>query len=191
MPSRFRLVSVLCLAVFVFSARPLQAQVEGLYDNKAAGVSFVAPPGWKVTETSPQECLFAVEAVKDRDCRFQICISAPRPDMLLTRNAFVSCENLKAYISNSLKGINPVCQRGRAGNLYAFDTVYERRIQTPDGVRVQLVNHLFAPAKGRLVQVMAYTLGDTEAEARQRYLENRRAFDRLTGGVRFKTPSFP
>ncbi|GAB6036566.1 hypothetical protein JCM15519_11250 [Fundidesulfovibrio butyratiphilus] len=191
MLSRLFLAPFLLLAVFFFCVQPLKAQVEGLYDNKAAGVSFVAPPGWKVAETTSRECLFAVEAVKDRDCRFQICISPPRADMLLTRNAFVSCENLKSYITSQLKGVNPVCQRGRAGNLYAFDTVYERRIQTPDGIRVQLVNHLFAPAKGRLVQVMAYTLGDTEAEARRRYLENRRALDRLVSGVRFKSQPFP
>jgi len=191
MPVRSVLVLALCLYALALSARPLGAQVAGLYENKAAGVSFVAPPGWTVTETSPQECLFAVEAVKDRDCRFQVCISPPRADMLLTRNAFVSCENLKTYITTSLKGLHPVCQRGRAGNLYAFDTVYERRIQTPEGVRVQFVNHLFAPARGRLVQVMAYTLGDTEADARQRYLENRRELDRMIGGVRFKERAVP
>ncbi|WP_243367727.1 hypothetical protein [Fundidesulfovibrio soli] len=146
------------------------------YESKAEGLRFQPAPGWSVSEKEIEGCRFAVEASSGQNVRFQICVSPPRQEMLLTQNAFVACENVKQYIQEALKGLGPTCGPGKVGNNRAYDTLYYRLVADGGGkVRVQFVNQLFAPLPGRLVQVLAYTLGDDEKAARELFEANRDA----------------
>lgn len=156
------------------------------YENAKYGIRISPLPGWAVAEQQSPDCLLSVEVVKSPDCRLVVCVSPPRPEILITQNTFVACENIKLYITEKLKGINPECGAGKAGDSFAFDTLYTRRIQSGKAVRVQLVNHLFVPAAGKLVQVMAFTLGDTEAQARKAFEDNKDALFRMMGNMRIR-----
>ena len=156
------------------------------YESARAGVRFLAAPGWTVTEKTEEGCSFSVEAVKGPDLKFLICVSPPRPDILFTHNAFVSCENITQYIREALKGLHPACRQGGAGPHTGYDTLYARLIRADSRVRVQFVNHVFYPVKGRLVQVMAIALADDDKSAQALYEENSRAFDSMMGSVRLR-----
>jgi len=157
------------------------------YENKAQGLRFQPAPGWTVAETGIEGCRFAVEATGEPDVRFQICVSAPRKEILLAQNAFVACENVKQYIQEALKGIRPTCGPGKVGDYYAYDTLYYRLLGTEGGkVRVQFVNQAFAPLPGRLVQVLAYTLGDDEKKARELFEANRDMLFAMMASVRLR-----
>jgi hypothetical protein len=157
-----------------------------LYENTQAGVRFNPSPGWDVAEKAEAGCLFAVEATKGPDLRFLICLSAPRPEILFTQNTFVSCENVKEYIQQSLKGIRPTCGGGGSGGHFGYDTLYARLLQSGDKTRVQFVNHLFMPIKGKLVQVMAYTIGDDDKAAHALFDRNRPALFDMMSSVRVR-----
>lgn len=154
------------------------------YENAQAGFRFNPSQGWDVKEREEPGCLHAVEASKGPDLRFVICVSAPRTDILLTRNAFVSCENIKQYIESDLKGIKPVCSRGGTTTLSGYDTLYARLLKSGDRVRVQFVNHLFIPASGRLIQVMSMAVADDDKAARELFDANRHSFFAMMGSVR-------
>lgn len=157
------------------------------YENVQAGIRFHPAKDFAVRESVEEGCLFAVEASKGTDVRFRICVSPPRPEILLTENAFVACENVKLYIEQSLRGIRPTCSLGRAGDLHAFDALYARRLKAERGkVRVQFVNHLFIPAKGKLVQVTASAVGDDDKEAQALFEQNRSALFAMMGSVRIR-----
>ncbi|WP_243360802.1 hypothetical protein [Fundidesulfovibrio terrae] len=181
--------SVLFLLAFVAwisagcSQEPPQPRV---YENAEAGVRFYPSRGWDVAEKTEEGCLFAVEATNGPDLRFLICVSPPRPEILFTQNTFVSCENVKQYIAEALKGIRPTCSRGGAGGSFGYDTLYARRLQAGSRVRVQFVNHLFIPLRGRLVQVMAYAIGDDDKAAHELFDANRNAFFNMMGSVRLR-----
>ena len=85
-----------------------------------------------------------------------------------------------------MKGVQPICRRGGAGQVFGYDTLYARLLQSEGKVRVQFVNHLFMPVKGRLVQVMAYSLGDDDKAAQALFDENRSAFFAMMGSVRLR-----
>ncbi len=175
---------VLALALAACSPEPPPAFTG--YENTAWGVRFSPAKGWTVAETAVDGCLFAVEASSGPDARFQICVSAPRPEILLTQNTFVSCENVKQYVREALKGVNPLCTPGKVWGEFAYDTLYVRLLQSGDRVRVQCVNHLFVPLPGRLVQVIAYTLGDDEKAARDAFEANRVALMRMISSTRLR-----
>lgn len=98
------------------------------YESKAEGLRFQPAPGWSVSEKEIEGCRFAVEAASGQNVRFQICVSPPRQEMLLTQNAFVACENVKQYIQEALKGLGPTCGPGKVGNTRAYDTLYYRLV---------------------------------------------------------------
>ena len=156
------------------------------YENAAAGIRFTPASGWEVAEMSVEGCVFAVEASKGPGLRFLICVSPPRPEILFTQNVFVSCENVKQYIQEALKGIRPICNRGGAANVSGYDTLYARFLHSGSKVRVQFVNHLFLPVKGKLVQVMAYAVGDDDKAAHELFDQNRSAFFNMMGSVRIR-----
>lgn len=157
------------------------------WENVQAGIRFYAAVGFEVRETTEESCQFAVEASKGADLRFRICVSPPRPEILLTQNDFVACENVKLYIEQALKGIRPTCNPGKAGDLFAYDTLYARRLKDEHGkVRVQFVNHLFVPAKGKLVQVTASAIGDDDKHAQALFEQNRGALFAMMSSVRIR-----
>jgi hypothetical protein len=160
--------------------------VPTLYENKQVGLRFNPSPGWDVAEKTEAGCAFAVEATKGQDLHFLICISPPRPEILFTENTFVSCENVKEYIRQALKGVRPTCDPGGAGGHFGYDTLYARLLQSGDRARVQFVNHLFMPVKGRLVQVMAYSIGDDDKKAHALFDKNRPALFDMMGSVRVR-----
>jgi hypothetical protein len=157
-----------------------------IYEDPKTGVRFFPASGWVVTEVTEPGALFAVEATKGPNLRFLISVSPPRQDILFTQNTFVSCENVKQYIQESLKGVQPICRRGGTGQVFGYDTLYARLLQSEGKVRVQFVNHLFMPVKGMLVQVMAYSIGDDDKAAQALFAENRSAFFAMMGSVRLR-----
>lgn len=170
-----------CLALWSCSPEPPPYRT---YENAQAGIRFNPSHGWNVEEKTEPGCLFAVEASRGPDLRFVICISAPRQDILFTRNAFVSCENVKEYIENELKGLKPLCSRGGTTTLMGYDTLYARLLKSGDKVRVQFVNHLFIPAGGRLIQVMSMAVGDDDKTAKELFEANRHSFFAMMASVR-------
>ncbi|GFK92733.1 hypothetical protein NNJEOMEG_00560 [Fundidesulfovibrio magnetotacticus] len=177
-----------CLAACLLLAACAQEPPERRsYRNDAVGLRFHPAKGWTVAETTEDGCTFAVEASNGPDLRFVICLSPPRTDILLTQNAFVSCENVKQYVAESLKGIKPTCMRGGAGDHFGYDTLYARLLRGGDGkVRVQFVNHVFAPVKGRLLQVMAYAVADDDKQAHALFDANRAALFAMMQSVRLR-----
>lgn len=151
-----------------------------------AGLRFNAAPGWTVSEKSEDGCTFAVEASKGPDLRLLICLSPPRQDILFTQNTFVSCENVKQYIQERLKGLRPACRGGGSGDLFGYDALYVRLLRSEGKVRVQFVNHVFYPVKGRLMQVMAMTVADDDQAAKALYEEHAQAFTSMMGSVRLR-----
>ena len=175
---------VFLLAALLACCPPtVRAQDLTPYDNPARNFRIVPQRGWTLTETAMPGCTLGLEITKTPDCVLRICLSPPRQDILFSANAYVACENVKLYIADQLRGIAPTCFKGRVGAFAAYDTLYLRRVQAGDRVRVQLVNHLFAPLPGRLMQVMAYSLGDTEDEARAVFEANRPEIERMVGSV--------
>lgn len=154
------------------------------YRDPKSGISFNPAPGWTVAEKKEEGCDFAVEAAKGPDLRFLICLSRPRPDILFTQNAYVSCENIKQYIQESLKGVRPTCSKGGSATLFGYDALYARLLHSEGKLRVQFVDHLFVPSKGRLVQVMAYSVGDDDNAAHELFDDNRMAFFTMMSSVR-------
>jgi hypothetical protein len=61
--------------------------------------------------------------------------------------------------------------------------MYFRLIQGQDRVRVQFVDHEFVPMAGRLVQVMAYSLGDSEGQARQAFETHKEELLRMMASI--------
>jgi len=51
-------------------------------------------------------------------------------------------------------------------------------------VRVQFVDHQFIPVRGRLVQVMAYAVGDDDAQARALFERHGAEFAAMMQSVR-------
>ena len=178
-----RLTLIMAAACLLAAVCQAQAQDLTAYDNAAFNFRFTPQRGWVLTESSSPDCRLTLEAAKTPDCRLRICISQPRPDILLTQNAYVACENIKLYIKDQLKGLNPACFTGRIGERLAYDAMYLRRVQDGDKVRMQLVNHLFVPLPGRLVQVMAYSLGDTEDEARAVFEAHQGEISRMMASI--------
>ncbi len=184
MPKLFAFL-LLCLAALTLGCTQ-EPPKPTYYENAKYGIRISPLTGWTVAEQQSPDCLLSVEVVKSPDCRLVVCVSPPRPEILLTQNTFVACENIKLYIEEKLKGIHPECGEGKAGDSFAFDTLYSRRIQSGQAVRIQFVNHLFVPAKGKLVQVMAFTLGDTEEKARKTFEDNKDALFRMMGNMRIR-----
>ena len=184
MPKPFAFL-LFCLAALTLSCTQEQPKPTH-YENAQYGIRISPLTGWAVAEQQSPDCLLSVEVVKSADCRLVVCVSPPRPEILLTQNTFVACENIKLYIEEKLKGIHPECTGGKAGDSFAFDTLYTRRIQSGQAVRAQFVNHLFVPAKGKLVQVMAFTLGDTEEKARKTFEANKDDLFRMMGNMRIR-----
>lgn len=180
-----RLSLVLAAALLAVAVRvpAAPAQEPAVYDNPARNFRIVPQKGWTVAETAMPGCTLGLEATRAADCVLRVCLSPPRPDILFANNVYVACENVKLYIVDQLKGISPTCFVGRVGGRMAYDALYLRRVQMGGRVRVQLVNHLFAPLPGRLLQVMAYSLGDTEEEARAVFEANRYDLDRMIGSI--------
>jgi len=183
--SQFRAL-ILCFTACLLIACSQEPPKSRMYENPKAGVRFYPASGWMVSEVTEDGSLFSVEATKGPDLRFLISVSPPRQDILFTQNTFVSCENVKQYIEESLKGVQPICRRGGAGQVFGYDTLYARLLQSGGKVRVQFVNHLFMPVKGRLVQVMAYSIGDDDKAAQALFDENRSAFFAMMGSVRLR-----
>lgn len=156
------------------------------YENPSTGLRFSPAKGWDVADVTEEGCTFAVECVKGPDLRFLICAGPPRPEILFTQNTFVSCENLKQYITEKLKGIQPTCAMGKAGPLFGYDTLYARYLQSGSRVRVQFVSHLFAPKRDRLVQVIAYSIGDDDKAAQELFEENRYAIIKMIDSIRLR-----
>jgi hypothetical protein len=156
------------------------------YENPATGLRFSPAKGWDVADVAEEGCTFAVECVKGPDLRFLICVGPPRPEILFTQNTFVSCENLKQYIAEKLKGIQPACSAGKAGPLFGYDTLYARYLQSGSRVRVQFVSHLFAPAPGKLVQVIAYSIGDDDKAAQELFEANRYTIIKMIDSIRLR-----
>lgn len=177
---------LLALAALWAAACSRETPMDRQYESVQAGVRFIAAPGWTVAEKTAEGCSFSVEAAKSPDLKFLICVSPPRPDILFTQNAFVSCENIAQYIREALKGLKPVCKQGGAGPHTGYETLYARLVRSDAKVRVQFVNHVFYPVKGRLVQVMAIALGDDEQAAQALYEEHARAFDSMLGSIRLR-----
>lgn len=177
---------ILALAAWTFAGCSQEPPQPRVYENAEAGVRFYPSRGWDVAEKTEEGCLFAVEAANGPDLRFLICVSPPRPEILFTQNTFVSCENVKEYITKALKGILPTCSRGGAGGSFGYDTLYARRLQSGSRVRVQFVNHLFIPMQGKLVQVMSYAIGDDDKDAQKLFEANRNAFFNMMGSVRLR-----
>lgn len=184
MPKRSALM-LCCLTALLWSCTQ-EPPKPTFYESAKYGIRLSPPVGWTVVEQQSPDCRLSVEVVKSPDCRLVVCVSPPRPDILITQNTFVGCENIKLYVAEKLKGINPECSDGKAGDAFAFDVLYSRRIQSGDTVRMQFVNHLFVPATGKLVQVMAITLGDTEAQARKAFEDNKNDLFRMMSTMRIR-----
>ena len=185
MPGFSALIVFLCACMLAGCSQEPPPRPPG-YENTTAGIRFNPVHGWDVAEKSMDGCQFAVEASKGPDLHFLICVSPPRPGILFTQNFFVSCENVKQYIQEALKGIRPTCNRGGAGTVMGYDALYARFLQSGNKVRVQFVDHLFLPAKGKLVQVMAYSIGDDDKAAQALFEESRSAFFTMMGSVRLR-----
>lgn len=170
---------LLCLAACQ-SEEPLYR----VFESAKGGIRFHPAKDWTVEEKDEPGCIYAVEASKGPDLRFAVCVSQPRPELLFTQNTFVSCENLKEYIVKDLKGQNPFCGRGGTGTLFGYDTLYARLVRSEDKVRIQFVNHLFIPARGRLIQVMSMAVADDQKAAQELFERNRAAFFSMMGSVR-------
>ncbi len=175
---------LLALALMAVTACRNDAPLYRIYESAKGGIRFYPAKDWIVEEKNEPGCLFAVEASKGPDLRFVICVSQPRPELLFTQNTYVSCENLKEYIEKDLKGLRPFCGRGGTGVLFGYDTLYARLLRSGDKVRVQFVNHLFIPARGRLIQVMSIAVADDDKAAQALFEQNRAAFFSMMGSVR-------
>lgn len=184
MPKRTAIL-LCCLAALLWGCTK-EPPKPTYYENTQYGIRISPLKGWSVAEQQSPDCLLSVEVVKSPDCRLVVCVSPPRPEILLTQNTFVACENIKLYATDKLKAINPECGAGNAGDTFAFDVLYSRRIQSGNGVRIQFVNHLFVPATGKLVQVMAITMGDTEALARKAFEDNKGDLFRMMSNMRVR-----
>lgn len=178
----FALLAVLAASLCLGCAQ--EPPPSRLYRNEAARIRFHPAPGWTVAEKTEEGCTFAVEASPGPDLRFQICVSPPRPEILFTQNTFVSCENVKQYVESALKGIRPSCTGVGAGDHFGYDALYARRLAAGDKVRVQFVEHQFIPVKGRLVQVMAYAVGDDDRQARELFERHQKALTGMMQSVR-------
>lgn len=154
------------------------------FESAKGGIRFNPAKGWAVEEKAAEGCVYSVEASKGPDLRFVVCVSPPRPELLLTGNTFVSCENIKEYVTRELKGISPACNRGGSGTLFGFDALYARRVRAGDRVRIQFVDHLFIPVRGKLIQVMSMAVADDDKAAQALFDENRYAFFAMSGSVR-------
>ncbi|MFZ5426685.1 MAG: hypothetical protein ACOZEN_06900 [Thermodesulfobacteriota bacterium] len=170
---------LLCLAGCQ-SGEPLHR----VFESAKGGIRFHPARDWTVEEKDEPGCIYAAEASKGQELRFVVCVSPPRPDLLFTQNTFVSCENLKEYIVKDLKGLTPFCGRGGTGTLFGYDTLYARLVRSGGKVRMQFVNHLFIPARGRLIQVMSMAVADDRKTAQELFEQNRAAFFAMMGSVR-------
>ena len=102
----------------------------------------------------------------------------------VTDRAWVGRQTLYQQVESALKGIRPSCTGVGAGDHFGYDALYARRLAAWDRVRVQFVEHQFIPVKGRLVQVMAYAVGDDERQARELFERNQKALTGMMQSVR-------
>ncbi|NMC50669.1 MAG: hypothetical protein GYA47_14785 [Desulfovibrio sp.] len=138
--------------------------------NTAYGFSIVLPPGWKTFEETTRDCMACLGAENGHGGLVYVCVRHRPPQFATSQDEFLNREQIKSYVEKTLLGRNVECRQTSIQGRRAYETLYLRTVEGPNGgVRVQFVNQTFLIRGNLLYALTTYAMGDTEAEAHARF----------------------